>query len=77
MGRIPTNEYIESQGCIVVTSQLIELYHTHAEIESFDAWFSGQTGIVMPDNTLGVYVHDYERWLDEGRLNHQLPYSWD
>ncbi len=77
MGRIPEHEYIESQMGQVVTFQLIELHHTPSEVGVFNAWFGGQTGPILDDNTYAIYVDDYERWLLEGRLDHQLPHNWD
>lgn len=77
MGKIPEQEYLESYGHRVITLQLLLLHHTPEEVETFNAWFSGQTGIIMEDGTIGFYVGDYERWLREGQLDRQLPYSWD
>lgn len=77
MGRIPEHEYIESQAGQGVTLQLIELYHTPSEVKMFNAWFAGQTGPILDDGAYAVYIHDYERWLSEGRLDHQLPHNWD
>jgi len=47
MGRIPESEYIEPHGYMVATAQLIEFHHTPAEVETFNAWFYSQTGIVL------------------------------
>lgn len=77
MGQIPTSEYIESHGYMVVTAQLIELHHTLAEVETFNAWFTGQTGIIMEDGTLGIYAYDYERWLEQGQQDRQCSHDWD
>lgn len=77
MRRIPESEYVEAYGSKVVTAQLIELYHNPGEVETFNTWYTGQTGMVLEDGTLGVYAHDYERWLREERLDRQLSNSWD
>lgn len=65
--RVPINEYKESEGITYVTFPQIELYHTWDQVQHFDEWFQGQTGIMLEDGTLGVYVYDYERWLGGGR----------
>jgi len=77
MGRIPENEYIEAHGCRVVTMQMIEMHHTPAEVETFGAWFTGQTGMILDDGTLAIYSWDYERWLEQGRQDCQSPLDWD
>jgi hypothetical protein len=77
MGRIPEHEYIKQHGYRAVTFQLIELYHTPSEVEVFNTWFAGQTWPILEDGTYAVYVDDYERWLSEGRLDHQLSHNWD
>lgn len=40
--------------------------HTKAE---FDAWYCGQTAILLDDNTIGVYPWDWDNFLAhiEGR----------
>jgi len=77
MGRIPESEYIEFHGCRVVTAQLIKLHHTPEEVEVFNVWLYGQTGIVMEDGTCGIYVYDYERWLEQGCRDRQCSHDWD
>jgi len=77
MGKIPKDQYVKAHGYPVITKKLLELYHQPHEIEAFSRWFCGQTGIIAEDGTHAVYAWDYERWLKEGRLDHQLPGSWD
>jgi len=77
MARIPEEEYVESQGMKVVTIELFNRHHTPEDLVVFSEWYSGQTGLTMEDGTLGVYICDYERWLREGRLDRQLPGTWD
>lgn len=74
---IPVNEYIVEHDISCVTEELLEKYHTANEVNSFNKWFTGQTGMVMSDGSLGIYVHDYERWIRQGRLTEQLPSDWD
>lgn len=74
---IPKSEYVEFAGCLCVTMDMIEKYHTEAETEQFNAWHSGQTGLVLPNGTVGIYSWDYERWCEEGNLDGQLPETWD
>lgn len=61
----------------MITMKLFEFYHSPGEVETFNAWFAGQTGIVMKDGECGIYFHDYERWLEQGRLDHQCSHDWD
>ncbi|MCH8057582.1 MAG: hypothetical protein IIB78_06925 [Proteobacteria bacterium] len=77
MKRIPENEYREEDGIKFVTKELIVKYHTTQEVKTFYEWFCGQTGLLAKDGSLGVYVWDYERWLEEGRLDNQLSHNWD
>ncbi len=77
MGRIPKKEYVESYGVKVVTWGLFEKHHTPKDLKAFSEWFSGQTGQVMKDGTMGIYAYDYERWLREGKLRNQLPGTFD
>lgn len=77
MGKIPEHEYVDAGGFKVVTYQLVELHHTPGEVESFCRWMGGQTCAVLDDGSAGIYSWDYERWLREGRLDCQLPGTWD
>lgn len=61
--RIPQTQYVEYAGIPCVTWMLIKLYHPLKEVEAFDEWFTGQTGMIGDDGTLLIYAHDYERWL--------------
>ncbi len=77
MARIPEKEYVLSQGIEVITGELFKKYHTEEDEKVFSEWFHGQTGLAMEDGTMGVYVSDYERWLREGKLDCQLPGTFD
>lgn len=68
MGRIPASEYVEFCDHMVVTSQLLELYHTPEEIENFTKWLRGQTGVILEDGTHGFYASNYERWFYRGQV---------
>lgn len=74
---IPKSEYREENGCGFVTQELLERFHSKEEIETFDEWFSGQTGIITKDGTLGIYIHDYERWVSQGKMSNQRSDDWD
>lgn len=77
MAKIPEEKYLDSAAGKVVTMQLIRLHHTSGEVENFAKWFSGQTGIVLDDGEHGIYRYDYERWVGQQCLDHQLPHDWD
>ena len=63
---IPPEKYLESNGIKYITFAQIELYHTWEQVQVFDDWFYGQTGILLEDGTPAVYIHDYERWVKGG-----------
>ncbi len=63
---IPPTEYRESKGILYVTFRQLESYHTWDQIQAFDEWFEGQTGILLEDGTQCIYAHDYERWRERG-----------
>lgn len=74
---IPGNKYISDQGMKVVTINLVKQYHTKSEFENFNKWISGQTGLMMSNGDFGIYVSDYERWMNQGKLTEQLSHDWD
>lgn len=77
MSRIPEEEYVESHGMKVVTVELFNKHHTIEDLVVFSEWYTGQTGLMMEDGTMGIYICDYERWLREGKLARQLPETFD
>lgn len=74
---IPEKEYVESHGMKVVTLELFKKHHTAEDLIVFAEWYSGQTGLMMEDGSIGIYTEDYERWLREGKLTRQLPETFD
>lgn len=74
---IPKKDYREEDGIMFVTKELIKKYHTPEEVEAFNKWFCGQTGMIASDGSYGVYTYDYERWIAQGKLTKQLSNYWD
>lgn len=74
---IPKTEYIEFDGTKVITFQLFAKHHTTEDLLVFAEWYSGQTGMTIEDDKIGIYVCDYERWIRENKLDHQLPGTFD
>lgn len=74
---IPKSEYLEENDCRFVTWKLLERFHSKEEIDTFNDWFYGQTGIIANDGTLGIYIHDYERWVSQGKMTRQRSDDWD
>lgn len=77
MAQIPAEEYVESHGMKVVTLELFNKHHTPEDLAVFTEWYSGQTGLMMEDGTMGIYICDYERWIREGKLKNLLPGTFD
>lgn len=74
---IPKEEYNTTYGNIpYVTYEQIKNAHSQDECKRFNQWFHGQTGIVTENGTLGIYVLDYERWLEAG-MPPQQGKDWD
>ena len=74
---IPKEEYKIAYGNIdYVTMEQIEKYHTKEEVNRFNLWFRGQTGIISDDGDVGIYRYDYERWLEAG-MPPQQGKDWD
>lgn len=65
-GIIPEGKYqIVGKNHRCVTKKLIEKYHTPEEIEAFNEWISGQTMFELPDGSAGIFISDYERWVEQ------------
>lgn len=78
IARIPHTEYIIRDGSIpCVTFDLVRKYHSESESRNFSEWMNGQTVASLKDGRIGIYVHDYERWLAEGKLKDQCSETWD
>lgn len=75
---IPKSEYITVPDCPyqVITWDLVKRYHTKYDISRFNSFMTGQTSMVMEDGKSGIYVHDYEKWLKQGKKRVQDP-DWD
>lgn len=74
---IPKDEYKKEHKTPFITKALLDKYHTPKEVKAFGIWFTGQTGLITSEGEYGIYTWDYERWLEEGKLKHQLPGTWD
>lgn len=55
----------------------IQARHTADELEAFYDFMCGQTAPILDSGESGVYSWDYERWLSQGKRNHQLSGDWD
>jgi len=80
---IPESEYIkipygDNDTLTVVSFDLVKKYHTEEDVERFGKWMYGQTCTVIPDTgKSGIYIHDYERWLRQGKMKEQCAHDWD
>jgi len=74
---IPENEYRKEGHCRFVTMELLIRFHSKEEVEAFNEWFYGQTGILTEDGTVGIYIHDYKRWVSQGKMAQQRSDDWD
>jgi len=61
---ISKSEYILVGKISVVTNKLVTQYHSVEEADQFGRFMTGQTCMVIPDGTVGIYSWDYERWLE-------------
>jgi len=77
--RIPPEEFKEDVDSSIpyITFEMIEKYHTKEEVERFRKFMTGQTVTgVGKDNECGIFVCDYERWINEG-MKSQQGFNWD
>ncbi len=74
---IPESQYHKEDGRIFVTPALISRYHTQEESASFVEWHYGQTYMELKDGSVGIYVHDYKRWVSQGKMTEQRSDDWD
>ncbi len=75
---IPKSEYRKEENIgRFVTMELVRKYHSQSEVEAFNKWFYGQTGPITKNGTLGIYIHDYERWVAQGKMTRQRSDDWD
>ena len=74
---IPKSKYRKESGIRFVTMELLRRFHSEEEVKAFDEWFCGQTGMVSDDGTLAIYIHDYERWVSQGKMTQQRSDDWD
>lgn len=73
---IPNTEYIDVEGILVITYDLIKKHHTTEEFEDFVRWMRGQTCLMMPNGEAGIYSWDYERWVKQG-MDTEQGEDWD
>ncbi len=45
----------------------IELHAPPEELEKLDKWMRGQTMTLRDDGDVGIYIWDFERWLNQGK----------
>jgi len=76
---IPRCEYCRGSGTTptYVTYDLVKRYHTEEEVKAFGNFMSGQTVMALPDGKSGIYVWDYERWLEGGMKKKVQGEDWD
>ena len=73
---------VTETGITGVTTEQVREAHTPEEYERWCEWLTGQTCTMIDGKTRGLkellaYSWDYERWLGEGQLDHQLLETWD
>jgi hypothetical protein len=54
----------------------IEEHAPPDELESLSKWLFGQTMLMCDDGTAGIYTHDFDRWVRQGR-NTEQGSDWD
>ncbi len=74
---IPKSKYHKEDGRTFVTPALIEEYHTTEEAADFAKWHDGQTYMELKDGSMGIYGHDYIRWVSQGKMTQQRLDDWD
>jgi len=74
---IPKSKYRKEDGRTFVTPAIIREYHTPEEAADFDQWHSGQTYMELEDGSVGIYGHDYTRWMSQGKMTQQRSDDWD
>lgn len=69
---IPREEYKDCpQVGVYVTYQQVKQYHNESELENFNKFMNGQTCAISSNGEGAIYYYDYERWLRQGKLDHQ------
>lgn len=74
---IPIKEYGLEADMSYITFAQVREYHTKTEVEHFYKWMRGQTAMLLKSGHTGIYTHDYERWLSEGKKTEQNAGTWD
>lgn len=61
---IKSNQYKQQNNVSYVTMAMIKGSHTKREIRNFKYWFGIQTTLTLSNSEVGIFIHDYERWLE-------------
>ena len=73
---IPKTKYQVESNIPHITYDQIVLYHSGQEVKNFKKFMYGQTMMIRKDGVPGIYVCDYERWL-QGGMDAKQGLGWD